>query len=423
MTLCIIELNAIVTRACQFDPHQRYANAEAMLGELEVLQRGQSVQRKRAIERGWAVVSRATKALFVLALSVASILILLRQSSGPAFSGDGPPSIDPDANRACDTALKAVRGDRYDAFRQAYTNFHRAITLDRHFARPYVGLFELRLRENVAVLPPGRTEELRLCASKLKELAPGSAPAYCAQSVLSWYAWNYPQAKEFALRAIKADPKYEQGHTWYGYMLCLWGDPIGSRKQYEISQSLAPAKVTVYRGLTETYYTERRYTNAIAQAKIALEQEPHHWAAYGLLEDVYLAMGDYTNAIDSCYHFRILAGANESEMKQHCDTLLRAYKDGGARGYWEEQWKETADSPDEDFYGKAEIQIHLGNTNAALGWLNRCYEAEAREGLWHEGFLCQLLQDYYWDGLLEDPRFIALLDKIGFTQVMPPRKR
>jgi serine/threonine protein kinase len=223
----LIELNAIVTRACQFDPRQRYANAEAMLAELEVLDHGQSVQRKRALQHGWAIVSRAIIALCVLALSVASILILLRQFTGPAFSSDGPHSTDSDANRLCTKALLAVRGDNYAAFPEAYTNFHRAIELDPHFAGPYVGLLELRLRETVPALGPSTPEEMRTIARKLKDLAPDSAPANCAQSIVSWYEWKFPQAKRFILEAIKADSKYEQGHTWYAYMLGQWGDPIG----------------------------------------------------------------------------------------------------------------------------------------------------------------------------------------------------
>src|SRR6266568_4031223 len=47
----LLELNAILHRACAPDPKQRYAKGEAMLAEFELLQRGQSVRRKRALGR------------------------------------------------------------------------------------------------------------------------------------------------------------------------------------------------------------------------------------------------------------------------------------------------------------------------------------------------------------------------------------
>src|SRR5262249_48373935 len=197
-----------------------------------------------------------------------SAMILLR----PTISADGPPSIDPEANRLCETAMTIVRGDRYDEFAKAHTNFLKAIKLDTNFAKPYVGLLELRLRESVPALPPTTPEEMRGIARKLKDLAPKSAATYSAQSVVNWYEWNYPEAKRFVQQAIKADPNYELGQTWYGYMLCIWGDPIASRKQYEIGQKLAPSKATVYRGLGRSYYAERRYTNAIPYFLKALEQ-------------------------------------------------------------------------------------------------------------------------------------------------------
>jgi tetratricopeptide (TPR) repeat protein len=419
----LIELNAIVTRACQFGPSQRYATADAMLAELELLQRGHSVQRKRALQRGWAIVSRATMVLFALALSVASVLIMQRQFAGAAFPSDGPPSPDPDANRLCTKALLDVRGDHYAAFPAAYTNFHRAIKQDRLFARPYVGLLELRLREHHPGLPPNRAEELRLCASKLNELASNSAPAYCAQSIVSWYNWKYPEAKRFIIQAIKADPKYEQGHTWYAYMLGQWGDPGASREQYKISQRLAPSKVTVYRGLSRTYYIERDYTNAIVWANIALEQEAHHVAAYGLLTGIYFALGDYTNAIESARKEHLIRGENESETNQSYDALQRAFTTGGAPAYWQECWKHTERNMDEDFYSKAVIQIQLGNTNAAFAWLNKCYEAEMRQGPWHDSGLVELLVEHCWDGVHDDPQFKSLLDRIGFTPMMPRRSK
>ena len=52
----LIELNAILLKACDPDPRQRYANAEALRADLELLQRGRSVRQKRTRQRRWALV-------------------------------------------------------------------------------------------------------------------------------------------------------------------------------------------------------------------------------------------------------------------------------------------------------------------------------------------------------------------------------
>ena len=67
------------------------------------------------------------------------------------------------------------------------------------------------------------------------------------------------------------------------------------------------------------------------------------------------------------------------------------------------------------------IQIHLGNTNAALDWLEKSYATRERGDDFDS--LNDLLFDPCWDGLHNNPRFKRLLDEIGFTKVMPPPKK
>ena len=94
----------------------------------------------------------------------------------------------------------------------------------------------------------------------------------------------------------------------------------------------------------------------------------------------------------------------------------------GVRGYWQARWTETEKDLSSDFYWKAVVRTHLGDPEAALKWLSKSYETHELES----GFqtpLINLLFNHWWDGLHDDPRFAALLDKIGYTKVMPSRKR
>ena len=66
----LIELNEVLLKACHKDVRERYASADAMLADLELLQRGQSVQRKHAAERRWTMVKR-------MSLTAAAVVVLL----------------------------------------------------------------------------------------------------------------------------------------------------------------------------------------------------------------------------------------------------------------------------------------------------------------------------------------------------------
>jgi len=62
----LAELNAIVVRACQINPDQRYRSAEEFRADLELLQHGQSVKRKRSFLLRWAACKKVTVPATVL---------------------------------------------------------------------------------------------------------------------------------------------------------------------------------------------------------------------------------------------------------------------------------------------------------------------------------------------------------------------
>jgi tetratricopeptide (TPR) repeat protein len=311
-----------------------------------------------------------------------------------------------------------IRFDSYPQFAEAYTNFQKAIALDRNFARPYVGLFELRLRQNIPSLGLFSRAELENIARELKRLGPNLAATHCAQSVLYASAWNYPVALKCAEQAVRADSNYELGHTWYGFALCVWGHTVKAREQLAMSEDLMPAKATAYHIIGQTYYMERDYTKAIAWEKKALDLDPHETVAHYTIGQSWLARGDYTNALASLENCHLNMEVDAESVRNRYRKFREALDKGGPHGYWMERWRLTLENPQGEFYWKAVIQIHLGDTNRALYYLTKSYQTRER---WADGStdgpLSYLLLDHYWEGLRGDPQFKAILDGIGFTTV------
>lgn len=52
--------------------------------------------------------------------------------------------------------------------------------------------------------------------------------------------------------------------------------------------------------------------------------------------------------------------------------------------------------------------------------MNKSFETRELDGF--QSDLEYLIFDEHWDGVRDDPRFKALLDKVGFTKVMPARQ-
>jgi WD40 repeat protein len=68
----LVELNAVVARACRHNPEDRYANAAEMRKELGMLQSGKSLAKLRRVERQLRVLRRTGAAIGALALLVLS---------------------------------------------------------------------------------------------------------------------------------------------------------------------------------------------------------------------------------------------------------------------------------------------------------------------------------------------------------------
>ncbi len=120
--------------------------------------------------------------------------------------------------------------------------------------------------------------------------------------------------------------------------------------------------------------------------------ESQQTGGYQFMGQAFQAMGDYTNALDCLEKADHLGGKDEAETQRYYGKLRRALDQGGIAAYWQQEWKLTEINPDADFYWKAVIQIHFGNTNAALNWLNQSFNIREKNG--SHGNLDQLLSMY-----------------------------
>jgi tetratricopeptide (TPR) repeat protein len=411
----VFELNEIVLSACASDPQERYGDADAMLADLQWLQEGKSVKHIRALE-GWKTLcKRSAFALAGLAVLAAAIAVATRGVSPADLHPDGPDSTNELANAYCEKAMAVIRNDTSREFREAYTNFHRAIELDPHFARPYVGLLEFRLRDS----QPFVTESLGNLATKLKELAPRSGATATAQAVVSYYDWNFPAAERYALQAIKTSPRYELAHTWYGFMLSHWDRPEESRAQLTNSLSLRPSKAIIYRCIGHAYYVQRNFVQATNWYQKAIEIDGHHTQDFFYKSRAQWALRDYVASVNTREHGELLYAKNPSAVSNRYVRLREAFDRGGPPGYWEQVRRDSESGS--WLYDQAKVCIELGDTNGALSLLQKSFATNERRG--DEAGLLYLLFDECFDGLRDDPQFKKLLDKMTFTAVMPARRK
>ena len=79
----LLELNAVIRKACHSDPQQRYRSAAAMHADLKLLERGESVRHRQLVQRRWTAGRRLALATLAVALVILAAYSLYQTLLGP----------------------------------------------------------------------------------------------------------------------------------------------------------------------------------------------------------------------------------------------------------------------------------------------------------------------------------------------------
>ena len=238
--------------------------------------------------------------------------------------------------------------DNYAQFAQAYTNSSVRSNWTVGFARPTWVCWSCGACDSSRPRTNVHRRADPYCA-QLRELAPKTAPAYCAQSIVSFRLGIPVRPKRSGVRR-RGRPEVSAGpHNVWVYARAV-GKPDEGRAQLELSRSVRPSKVTVYRMLGQHHYAQRDYTNAIAWYKA-----PWDGSRITVLLTTALASVIWLWAIMRTRSLilkqrNLLSSTNDIETRHYYDdTSPPLFKQAEPRGYWELEWRQTQNDPNTGF--------------------------------------------------------------------------
>src|SRR5262249_5692227 len=118
----LLELNEVVLHACAKEPDKRYATCQEMRDELALLERGESVKRKRNVQ-GYMEVAKKLGVGAAVVAAIAVVVAILGRGVTPANSSpDGLPSTNLEAAALSDRGMKILRGSISEELPTAWTN-------------------------------------------------------------------------------------------------------------------------------------------------------------------------------------------------------------------------------------------------------------------------------------------------------------
>ncbi|HKR52842.1 MAG TPA: adenylate/guanylate cyclase domain-containing protein [Chthoniobacterales bacterium] len=286
--------------------------------------------------------------------------------------------------------------------------FQKAIELDPKYALAYFGFAEANrsLAINADVPSKDCLPQAKAAAIKALGIDDSLAEAHASLSFsLIWYDWDWVGGVREAQRAIALNSNSAHSHFALAHVLSDQGHHNEALAEMARARELDPVFL-LYRALEGMFfYHARRDVEALDRLQKTVDLDPNFWVTHLTLGKVYTQQRKYPEAIEELGKARELSHGNSEAIASIGYAAALAGDKAKARAVLDEL-KALSNEHYVPPVNVALVLSSLGEKDEALASLEKgCAERDVR--------LTLLKVDPRWDSLRSDPRFIAILKRIG----------
>ncbi|MEP1096795.1 MAG: adenylate/guanylate cyclase domain-containing protein [Cyclobacteriaceae bacterium] len=294
---------------------------------------------------------------------------------------------------------------------KATNAFKHAIAIQPDYDQAYAGLaLAYSLMSFTGFLKPGEgyllTEQ---SANKALELNDQCENAYLALSYVQFfYHWDFEKARNFSNKALDINPRSPDANLTSSLYPMVFGKLDEALLFIEKTREIDPLSSLTNRTLADAYYLKGDYKMAVEVYDWLLEQDPEFMPAFEFKGWAYLMNGDYDEAIRI---FEAIGGEEALHSIKPFVQLGYAYALKGdtevALVYLDELKKDADANPDGAFeLSFATLYSGLGMIDEAFQYLEKVLDLKL-------GAAVMIKSSPIWEPLRSDPRFEALLKRVG----------
>jgi eukaryotic-like serine/threonine-protein kinase len=314
--------------------------------------------------------------------------------------------------QAHDALIRGLYLDNQGETQKGFDSVKQAVAMDPSYAVAHASLaqFYIELGSNSALSPGEAYPKAKSEALRAVELDENLGEAHEALAELHhYYDWDFAAADREYQRALELKPGDTHILTKYAYFLCHMGKHDDAIRDSKRAQDLDPLSLPVKTNLGVMLHYARRYDDAITQYRKVLELDPKGTTeARFQLARVYMTKQMFPEALAEIAKMR----ATDPSDVNYMSLLAMAY---GLEGKTKEATKliyELKDKRRREYlrpYILAEDYAALGEKNEAMDWLEKAYEER-------DDWINWIKVDPNLDVVRSEPRFTALLRRVGFPQ-------
>jgi TolB-like protein/Flp pilus assembly protein TadD len=295
-----------------------------------------------------------------------------------------------------------------DGFRKAIEFFEQAIERDPSDAAAHAGLADSYGFLGLYGYLPSKDAfpKAAAAAQKAIELDESRADAHTALGAARLrYDWDWAEAERELRRAVGLEPSYAPAHETLSACLVATKRFDEGIAEMERALALDPLSLTLRTLLGWTFYYARQYDHAVEQHRKALDLEPRLSLARWGLGVAYALQGTYDQAVQELSLVTDSRPDVAGDLAYVYGRWGRTREARQALASLETRARQGYASP----LAFASAYIGLGDVNRAFQWLDRAYAERNSDLIW-------LAVDPYYDLLRPDPRFTALVKKMGLEK-------
>jgi tetratricopeptide (TPR) repeat protein len=227
--------------------------------------------------------------------------------------------------------------------------------------------------------------------------------------LLKWrHEWDWAATEREFNYSIVLAPNFGCAHLNRSYYLSWRGRRTEALAELAKSRELDPG-YSFNATESAAYYQFRDYEGLVGASRKAVASDPNEWFGHYFLGVGYEGLGERAEALVEYQRAVEMSGADQDPTA----ALAHAYAVTGKRAEAEKilhdlerKSKDSYVSP----YMVATIHAGLGDKDRAFEFLQRAYQERSWDLAWF------LRADLRIDNLRSDPRFHALVQRVGFPQ-------